>query len=77
MWDEVKDRLRESALGLSGGQHQRLCIARAIAVDPQIITSAAIATIGLLVLLTAVVFITRNISEAQVRGLIEAVRKIA
>jgi phosphate transport system ATP-binding protein len=37
LWDEVKDRLRESALALSGGQHQRLCIARAIAVDPQII----------------------------------------
>jgi phosphate transport system ATP-binding protein len=37
LWDEVKDRLNESALGLSGGQHQRLCIARAIAVDPDII----------------------------------------
>jgi len=37
LWDEVKDRLRESALRLSGGQMQRLCIARAIAVQPDII----------------------------------------
>jgi phosphate transport system ATP-binding protein len=37
LWDEVKDRLRHSALQLSGGQMQRLCIARAIAVNPEII----------------------------------------
>jgi phosphate transport system ATP-binding protein len=37
LWDEVKDRLKDNAFGLSGGQQQRLCIARCLAIEPDVI----------------------------------------
>ena len=77
LWDEVKDKLRQSALALSGGQQQRLCIARALAVQPQVIlldepTSALdpIATLKIEELLLelkrdyTIVIVTHNMQQA-------------
>jgi phosphate transport system ATP-binding protein len=77
LWDEVKDRLERSALALSGGQQQRLCIARCLAIDPEVIlmdepasaldpiaTSKIEDLIGELKKLYTVVIVTHSMQQA-------------
>ncbi len=78
IWDETKDRLKESALGMSGGQQQRLCIARAVALKPRVLlfdeptsaldpisTSAIEELIAELKEEVSVVIVTHNMQQAS------------